>query len=79
MLAISRQVRGNSTVAAVAVAWTLAYVLSGVCEVRWGERGEFAATAKHLVEMFKKNFVTFENHVDPEVRDAAPAAQIAAE
>src|SRR5271154_6728784 len=25
---------------------TIAYVLSGVCEVRWGERGEFAATAK---------------------------------
>src|SRR5271167_1192544 len=25
---------------------TIAYVLSGVCEVRWGERGEFAARAK---------------------------------
>ena len=24
---------------------TIAFVLSGVCEVRWGERGEFAATA----------------------------------
>jgi uncharacterized RmlC-like cupin family protein len=25
---------------------TIAYVLDGVCEVRWGERGEFAATAR---------------------------------
>lgn len=25
---------------------TIAYVLSGRCEVRWGARGEFAATAK---------------------------------
>jgi uncharacterized RmlC-like cupin family protein len=25
---------------------TIAYVLSGVCEVRWGERGEFSARAK---------------------------------
>jgi uncharacterized RmlC-like cupin family protein len=25
---------------------TIAYVLSGICEVRWGERGEFAATAQ---------------------------------
>jgi hypothetical protein len=25
---------------------TIAYVLSGVCEIRWGARGEFAAQAK---------------------------------
>lgn len=25
---------------------TIAYVLSGICEVRWGEKGEYAATAK---------------------------------
>jgi uncharacterized RmlC-like cupin family protein len=25
---------------------TIAYVLSGLCEVRWGEKGEYAATAK---------------------------------
>src|SRR5277367_3080146 len=25
---------------------TIAYVLSGVCEIRWGARGEFAAYAK---------------------------------
>ena len=45
----------------------------------WASKAEFAATAKHLVEMFNKNFVIFENHVDAEVREAAPAAQIAAE
>jgi uncharacterized RmlC-like cupin family protein len=25
---------------------TIAYVLSGVCEIRWGARGEYTATAK---------------------------------
>jgi uncharacterized RmlC-like cupin family protein len=25
---------------------TIAYVLSGICEVRWGAKGEFAATAR---------------------------------
>ena len=25
---------------------TIAYVLSGICEIRWGARGEFAARAK---------------------------------
>jgi len=25
---------------------TIAYVLSGICQVRWGKSGEFAATAK---------------------------------
>jgi uncharacterized RmlC-like cupin family protein len=25
---------------------TIAYVLSGICEVRWGEQGEFATTAR---------------------------------
>ena len=25
---------------------TIAYVLSGICEVRWGEKGEFSARAK---------------------------------
>ena len=45
----------------------------------WASKSEFAATAKHLVEMFNKNFVQFEKHVDKIVRDAAPAAQIAAQ
>ena len=26
--------------------YTIAYVLSGTCQVRWGERGEFEATAQ---------------------------------
>jgi uncharacterized RmlC-like cupin family protein len=25
---------------------TIAYVLEGICEIRWGEHGEFAATAR---------------------------------
>src|ERR1700686_2842270 len=25
---------------------TIAYVLSGICEVRWGAKGEYSATAK---------------------------------
>jgi len=25
---------------------TIAYVLEGICEIRWGERGEFVATAR---------------------------------
>lgn len=45
----------------------------------WASKAEFAAAAKHLVDMFHKNFRTFEEHVGPEVRDAAPAAQLAAE
>src|ERR1700723_1283355 len=32
---------------------TIAYVLSGVCEIRWGERGEFAPREKagHLIHV----------------------------
>jgi phosphoenolpyruvate carboxykinase (ATP) len=45
----------------------------------WASKSEFAATAKHLVEMFKKNFVQFETHVDKAVLEAAPASQLAAE
>ena len=45
----------------------------------WASKSEFAHTAKHLVEMFAKNFVQFEKHVDKVVRDAAPASRIAAE
>ncbi len=45
----------------------------------WASKADFAATAKHLVDMFHKNFLAFETHVDAEVRDAAPTAQIAAE
>jgi phosphoenolpyruvate carboxykinase (ATP) len=45
----------------------------------WASKAEFAATAKHLVDMFRKNFVAFESHVDAKVRDAAPFSRIAAE
>jgi phosphoenolpyruvate carboxykinase (ATP) len=45
----------------------------------WASKAEFATTARHLVEMFAKNFVPFEKHVDKNVREAAPASQLAAE
>ncbi len=45
----------------------------------WASKAEFAATAKHLVDMFTRNFVNFEEHVDKNVRDAAPVSQLAAE
>ena len=38
-----------------------------------------ARGAKHLVEMFAKNFVAFEKDVDAAVREAAPVMRIAAE
>ncbi len=45
----------------------------------WPSKAEFAATARHLVDMFAKNFVQFEQHVDKTVREAAPASRMAAE
>jgi phosphoenolpyruvate carboxykinase (ATP) len=45
----------------------------------WASKADFATTAKHLVEMFHKNFQAFEPHVGPEVRDAAPISRLAAE
>ncbi|MCI4680456.1 phosphoenolpyruvate carboxykinase [Rhodoblastus acidophilus] len=45
----------------------------------WASKAEFAETAQKLVKLFRDNFVTFEPHVDAQVRDAAPAIQIAAE
>ena len=45
----------------------------------WPSKAEFAATAKHLVEMFNKNFTPFEEHVDVKVREAAPVSRLAAE
>jgi phosphoenolpyruvate carboxykinase (ATP) len=45
----------------------------------WASKADFAMTAKHLVEMFHKNFRVFESHVGPEVRDAAPVSRLAAE
>ena len=45
----------------------------------WQNKLEFDQTARKLVDMFQKNFVQFEEHVDPDVRAAAPEVRIAAE
>jgi phosphoenolpyruvate carboxykinase (ATP) len=45
----------------------------------WASKAEFAETAKKLVSMFKTNFKKFEDHVDADIRAAAPASQLAAE
>ena len=45
----------------------------------WASKAEFAETAKKLVSMFNTNFKKFEDHVDADIRAAAPASQLAAE
>jgi phosphoenolpyruvate carboxykinase (ATP) len=45
----------------------------------WQNKLEFDQTARKLVGMFQKNFVQFENYVDPDVRAAAPEVRLAAE
>jgi len=45
----------------------------------WKDKAAFDDTARKLVGMFQKNFTKFEDHVDPEVRSAAPEVRIAAE
>ncbi|HWT61123.1 MAG TPA: phosphoenolpyruvate carboxykinase [Ochrobactrum sp.] len=45
----------------------------------WADKAAYDAQAKKLVDMFVNNFEKFESHVDHDVRDAAPATQIAAE
>jgi phosphoenolpyruvate carboxykinase (ATP) len=45
----------------------------------WQNKLEFDQTARKLVEMFQKNFVQFEPHVEADIRDAAPEVRIAAE
>ena len=45
----------------------------------WASKAEFAETAKKLVTMFNTNFKKFEDHVDADIRAAAPASQLAAE
>jgi phosphoenolpyruvate carboxykinase (ATP) len=44
----------------------------------WQNKAEFAETAKRLIDMFNENFKRFENHVDSDVRSAAPQMSIAA-
>ncbi len=45
----------------------------------WKDKAEFDRTARDLVKRFQDNFVRFENHVDADVRAAAPEVRIAAE
>jgi phosphoenolpyruvate carboxykinase (ATP) len=45
----------------------------------WADKAAFDRTARDLVAMFQKNFAAFENHVDADVRAAAPMVRIAAE
>ncbi|MCB8819497.1 phosphoenolpyruvate carboxykinase [Microvirga rosea] len=44
----------------------------------WADKAAFAQTAKRLVDMFNENFKRFEDHVDADVRAAAPQMSIAA-
>jgi phosphoenolpyruvate carboxykinase (ATP) len=45
----------------------------------WRDKAEFDLTARKLVGMFQKNFAKFEDHVDADVRAAAPDVKLAAE
>ena len=45
----------------------------------WKDKAAFDETARKLVRMFQENFVKYEQHVDPDVRSAAPEVRIAAE
>jgi phosphoenolpyruvate carboxykinase (ATP) len=45
----------------------------------WEDKAAYDTQAKALVDMFIENFEKFEDHVDPDVRDAAPAMRDAAE
>jgi phosphoenolpyruvate carboxykinase (ATP) len=45
----------------------------------WKDKAAFDETARKLVRMFQQNFVKFEQHVDADVRAAAPEVRIAAE
>jgi len=45
----------------------------------WENKAAYDAQANALVDMFIDNFEKFEAHVDPDVRDAAPAMREAAE
>jgi phosphoenolpyruvate carboxykinase (ATP) len=45
----------------------------------WANQAEFDDAARKLVAMFQQNFAKFENHVDADVRAAAPEVRQAAE
>ena len=44
----------------------------------WADKAAFAQTAKRLVDMFNENFKRFEDHVDADVKAAAPQMSVAA-
>lgn len=44
----------------------------------WSDKASFAETAEKLVKMFRDNFIRFEEHVDADVKAAAPSMLIAA-
>ena len=45
----------------------------------WADTAAYDAQARKLVEMFRRNFEQFEQHVGPDVMDAAPNLPLAAE
>ena len=45
----------------------------------WADKSAYDEQARALVQMFIDNFEKFESHVDPDVRAAAPAVNVAAE
>ena len=45
----------------------------------WKDKPAFDDTARKLVSMFQRNFTKYEEHVDADVRAAAPEVRIAAE
>jgi phosphoenolpyruvate carboxykinase (ATP) len=45
----------------------------------WANKTEFDETARNLVRMFQENFVKYEQHVDADVKAAAPEVRLAAE
>ncbi len=45
----------------------------------WSDKAAYDAQARRLVSMFVENFGKFEDHVDADVRSAAPAGRTAAE
>jgi phosphoenolpyruvate carboxykinase (ATP) len=45
----------------------------------WKDKAAFDETARKLVRMPQETFVKFEQHVDADVRSAAPEVRIAAE
>jgi phosphoenolpyruvate carboxykinase (ATP) len=45
----------------------------------WQNKQEFDETARNLVRMFQENFVKYEQHVDADVKAAAPEVRLAAE